>query len=92
MTPLRVLTVSNFFAGLGGVESIVRGHHEQDAANGLDSRFIAFWEPPPAGWARARALNLNESESIRDARRRFAGCFPDFTPEVAVYHTDWGWP
>lgn len=92
MTPLRVLTVSNFFAGLGGVESIVRGHHEQDAANGLDSRFIAFWEPPPAGWARVRALNLNESESIRDARRRFAGCFPDFTPEVAVYHTDWGWP
>lgn len=93
VTPLRVLTVSNYFAGLGGVESIVRGHHEHDAAHGLDSRFIAYWEPPPStGWPRARALDLHETTPIREARRRFAGCFPDFAPEVAVFHTDWGWP
>ena len=92
MTPLRVLTVSNLFAGLGGVESIVRGHYAHDAAHGLDSRFIAYWEPPPAGWPRARALELSETTAIRDARRRFAACFPEFAPDIAVFHTDWGWP
>lgn len=92
MTPLRVLTVSNYFAGLGGVESIVRGHHEHDAAHGIDSRFIAYWEPPSAGWPRARALDLHETTPIHEARRRFAAGFPEFTPEVAVFHTDWGWP
>lgn len=92
VTPLRVLAIANYFAGLGGVESIVRGHHEQDAAHGLDSRFIAYWEPAPKGWPRARALDLNESLSIRAARGRFAAAFPDFVPEVAVVHTDWGWP
>ena len=92
MPPLRVLTVTNYFAGLGGVESIVRGHHEHDAAQGIDSRFIAYWEPPPPGWPRATALDLREDLTIGAARRRFADSFPDFAPEVAVYHTDWGWP
>ena len=90
--PLRVLTISNYFAGLGGVEAIVRGHHDQDAAHGIDSRFIAYWEPPPKGWARATALDLHEGLAIGTARHRFADSFPDFEPEVAVFHTEWGWP
>lgn len=90
--PLRVLTIANYFAGLGGVEAIVRGHHDHDAAYGIDSRFIAYWEPPPPGWPRATALDLSEGLAIGTARRRFADSFPDFTPDVAVFHTEWGWP
>ncbi len=92
MSPLRVLTISTQFAGLGGVESILQGHHQHDAAYGLDSRFICFWEAPTEGWARVAYLNFDTQVRFRTARQRFAAAFPAFTPDVAVYHTEWGIP
>ena len=90
--PLRVLSVGTQFAGLGGVESVLRGHHQTDADEGIDSRFLVFWEDPVPGWPRAQFLGFRESLSIGGARRRVASAFPGWEPEVVVYHTTWGWP
>jgi glycosyltransferase involved in cell wall biosynthesis len=92
MTPLRVAHFNTQFAGLGGVEAILRGHHERDAEVGVDSRFFVFWEPQHPEWVRAHFLNLSETVSVRDARTRMVAAFPEFSPDVAVYHTIWGWP
>ncbi len=89
---LRVLTVSTQFAGMGGAEAILRRHHQQDAEHGLDSRFVVYWEPPDPEWPRAAFLNLDVRQSIRSARARFQSAHPTFIPDIAVYHTDWGWP
>lgn len=88
----RVLTVSTQFAGLGGAEAILRGHHDHDAAYGIDSRFTIFWEPQQEGWPHTRFLDLQINQSVRSARARFAAAHPGFHPDIAVYHTDWGWP
>ena len=90
--PLKVLSLGTQFAGLGGVESVLRSHHETDADQGVDSRFLVFWEDPVPGWPRARFLGFRDTLSIRRARHRVAAAFPDWKPDVVVYHTTWGWP
>jgi glycosyltransferase involved in cell wall biosynthesis len=90
--PLRVLNLCTQFAGLGGVESVVRDHHQHDAARGLDSRFCVFWEPSHPGWDHARFLDFSDSLSIRTARRRFRDGVAGFDPRLVVWHTVWGWP
>ena len=89
--PLRVLSIGTQFAGLGGVESVLRHHHETDAAEGIDSRFLVFWEDPATGWPRARFLGFRDQLSIRAARRRVAEALPGWQPDLVVYHTTWGW-
>lgn len=91
-TALKVLSIGTQFAGLGGVESVLRHHHETDAAEGIDSRFLVFWEDPVAGWPRARFLGFRDRLSIRQARQRVAGALADWKEaDVVVYHTVWGW-
>ena len=90
-TPLRVLSIGTQFAGLGGVESVLRHHHETDAAEGIDSRFLVFWEDPVPGWPRAHFLGFRDALSIRAARGRVAEAFPGWQPDVVIYHTAWGW-
>lgn len=90
--PLKLLVLSTQFAGLGGVEAILRGHHQHDARFGIDSRFSVFWEPEHPGWPRAKFLDFQNGMTIRDARKRVKNAFPDFQPDIAIYHTVWGWP
>ena len=92
MLPLRVLTCSTQFAGLGGVESILQGHHRHDDAYGLDSRFVCFWETPSDRWPRVKFLDFNIHLRLRAARQRFSSSWSTFAPEIAVYHTEWGLP
>ena len=89
---LRVLSLCTQFAGLGGVESVLRDHHGHDRAHGIDSRFAVFWEPVQAGWPDARFLGFDDGLRIREARGRVAGAMRDFDPQAVVYHTVWGWP
>lgn len=90
--PLKVLSIGTQFAGLGGVESVLRSHHETDADVGVDSRFLVFWEDPTPGWPRAQFLGFRDTLSIRKARQGVAGAFPAWKADVVVYHTTWGWP
>ena len=90
--PVKVLSVGTQFAGLGGVESVLRSHHDTDADQGIDSRFLVLWEDPAPGWPRARFLGFRDNLSIRQARRRVSEAVPNWQADVVVYHTIWGWP
>lgn len=87
---LRVLHLNTQFASLGGVEAVLRFHHEQDAGLGMDSRFIALWEDSRDGFARTAFAAFSRHLSVRDARRRVAGAWPAFRPSTVVHHTTWG--
>ncbi|MEY3276656.1 MAG: hypothetical protein RL153_1924 [Verrucomicrobiota bacterium] len=89
---MKVLHLNTQFASLGGVESVLRYQHESDHRHGMDSRFIALWEPFREGFPRARFLDYRRTLSIREARRRMADAWPGFQPDVAVHHTTWGQP
>lgn len=89
---MRVLHLNTQFASLGGVEAVLRFHHDHDAAHGMDSRFISFWEEPQSPFPHARFAAFERRLSVREARRRVAGAWPGFNPEVVLHHTTWGQP
>lgn len=89
---LRVLHFCTQFAGLGGIESVVRDHHDHDPERGIDSRFCVFWETDQPGWPRARFLGFRDDLRIRAARRRVSEAIDGFRPDLVVWHTVWGWP
>jgi len=88
----RILHFNTQFASLGGVEAVLRAHHERDAGQDIDSRFVAFWEKPAEGWPRCRFLDFARSTSVRAARRRVADACAGFAPALSVHHTLWGQP
>ena len=89
---MRVLHLNTQFASLGGVEAVLRFHHDHDAAHGMDSRFISFWEEAQPQFPRARFTSFERRLSVHEARRRVAGTWPGFNPDVILHHTTWGQP
>ena len=89
---MKVLHINTQFASLGGVESVLRFHHEADHLHGMDSRFVALWEQQCEGFPRARFLGFANSLSVAEARRRMGGAWPGFNPDVALHHSVWGQP
>lgn len=87
---LRVLHLNTQFASLGGVEAVLRFHHEKDAGLGMDSRFISLWEGSREGFPRAAFADFSRQTSVRDARRRVTAAWPAFRPTTVVHHTTWG--
>lgn len=88
----RVLHLNTQFASLGGVEAVLRFHHEQDTGLAMDSRFISLWEEPREGFPRTAFTAFSRQLCVRDARRRVAGAWPAFKPTTVVHHTTWGQP
>ncbi len=92
MPSLKVLHVNTQFASLGGLEAVLRRHHEDDSRFGLESRFLAYYEPPAIGWPRARFLGFKDRTTIAQARAAQRAALADFPADIAVYHTVWGLP
>ncbi len=88
----RILHINTQFCSMGGVEAVLRAHHGHDGGSGMDSRFIALWEPAQEGWPRCRFLDFQKSMRVRTARGLVGDAWPGFTPGVAVHHTLWGQP
>jgi glycosyltransferase involved in cell wall biosynthesis len=80
-----------FFRSLGGVQSMLQRHWQGDAAWGVDSQFVAYFDPAEPGQERVRGLGLSWRHTIAQARRRFARAVPKTGP-VKVYHNCWGLP
>ena len=89
---MKVLHLNTQFAALGGVEAVLRFHHQADHLHGMDSRLVSFWEPSRDGFERARFLDFAPSLQVREARRRLRLAWPGFAPDVALHHTLWGQP
>ena len=92
MSPLRVLHLNTQFTSMGGLEAVLRRHHQEDARFDLDSRVVVYYESVTEGWPRARFLGFTDGTSISEARALQRNALADFEVDVAVYHTVWGIP
>lgn len=90
MGTVTLTHVASVYRSLGGVESVLRHHHEVDESRGLDSRFVVLCEPADSPVPRIAFLDLHSRRSVREARRRFRAAMAPRPPAVAVYHTMWG--
>ena len=89
---MRVLHLNTQFSSIGGVEAALQCHHDLDAGAGVDSRFVAYWEPSVSGHPRADHLDFRREMTVGEARRRLKNVWPGFQPDVALHHTVWGQP
>jgi hypothetical protein len=79
------------YHGLGGVQSMLAEHHGGDLAHGLDSSFLAYFEPRALRTPMVTGLGLTWRHTVRIARARFAA--ERASPaEVVAYHNCWGLP
>lgn len=91
MTHLTKVTHhSQAFRGLGGVESVLKHHHEVDRKHGMDSSFVIYHEPRCPPVERVSFLDLGKRNTIRQARKRLRESVSQAPPEVAAYHTALG--
>ena len=66
-------------------------HHAGDLAHGLESSFLAYFEPRGPRAPRVAGLGLTGWSSVRKARARFAGA-PPSPARCLAYHNCWGLP
>ncbi len=71
---------------------MLRLHHAADAAHGLDSAFLAYFEPRGRVGERIRGLGFTGLSTIRSARLRWQALRRDEAgaPTVLAYHNLWG--
>jgi glycosyltransferase involved in cell wall biosynthesis len=87
---MRIVHFFNSYHGLGGVEAILKHHHQLDARFDIDSQFIIYYEDGSIPVERVHFLGITGRSTIRDARVAVAAALAKFTPDVAVYHAMWG--
>ncbi|MBI5775066.1 MAG: glycosyltransferase family 4 protein [Verrucomicrobia bacterium] len=90
--PLAVTHYFTHFRSLGGVESILHHHHDQDAGAGLDSRFVIYFEPVGSPVARVHFLAQDTRGTIGSIRHQLRATGPGGATTVAAYHSLWGMP
>lgn len=87
----RLTHVFTFYNTLGGVESVLRRHHNNDAQFDLDSQIIALFESS-SSQPRVLGLGLTWRDTIYSARRKFRQCRSRLAGHAFVYHNAWGLP
>ncbi len=93
MKRIRLAHVFSYFHTLGGVEAVLRHHHEHDAKHGFDSDFIIYFETDARRTERVHFLDLDSNRSsIALGRKRFGNAIREIRPEVVLYHGLWGVP
>jgi glycosyltransferase involved in cell wall biosynthesis len=92
MKPIPITHYFTFFQSLGGVQSLLRRHLENDARWGLDSNIAAFFDPPISDQERVRGLGLSWRSTVRSSRTAFRKRLTGFGRPIAVYNNFWGVP
>ena len=86
----RLMHHAQVFRSMGGVESVLKHHHEADARQGIESRFVVHNEEASPPVERVVFLGLDQRSTIHQARIRMKEAVAQASPEVAVYHSVWG--
>src|ERR1041385_1624335 len=92
MPVIKLAHLTPVFRSMGGVESVLRHHHSIDQSQGIDSRFIVYFDHDRDPVARLRSLEYHPGTTLRQARQRFADAIGQVPPEIALYHGMWGLP
>ena len=92
MAPLKLTHLFLSFRSLGGVESVLHHHYDNDDQIGIASDFAIYFESEAKPIERVRFLGFNAKSTIREARSELRQCFAATEPTVALYHCMWGMP
>src|SRR5262245_3019766 len=92
MKSIPITHYFTFFQSLGGVQSLLRRHLENDARWGLDSNIAAFFDSPKSDTQRVRGFGLSWRSTVRSARAAFRQRLPGYGRPIAVYNNFWGMP
>src|SRR6185503_10161658 len=86
----RLTHLAQVFRSMGGVESVLRHHHQADAGQKIESQFVVYQEDASTAVERVVFLGLDQRCSIHRARMKMKAAVAQASPEVAVYHSVWG--
>ena len=92
---MKLTPVTHYFTflqSLGGVQSLLRRHLENDDRWGLDSDVAAFFDPPKSDEERVRGLGLSWRSTVWSSRAAFRKRLTGFGRPMAVYNNFWGVP
>ena len=92
MTLTPVTHYFTFLQSLGGVQSLLRRHLENDDRWGLDSNVAAFFDPPKSDEERVRGLGLSWRSTVWSSRAAFRKRLTGFGRPMAIYNNFWGVP
>ncbi|HVK59705.1 MAG TPA: glycosyltransferase [Candidatus Kapabacteria bacterium] len=87
---LPVLHLFHQFQSIGGVESILRFHHEYDPKVGVNSDFVIYMENSSEPEDRTHCLNIQPNDSIRTIGRKLQNVTALRKERIALYHLTWG--
>ena len=87
---MRLTHFFTYFSNLGGVQSILKRHQQDDEARGHDSRFLFGFEPNSIAEPNITGLGLGGWDSIRGIRAKFSRNSASFPDSVAICHNMWG--
>jgi glycosyltransferase involved in cell wall biosynthesis len=87
---MKAINIVHFFINyrsLGGVQQVLRQHHDRDAHYGVQSRFIIYNEAEQQPEERIVYLGINGRMSIRAIHTKLDRSLGACPPDVALYHT-----
>jgi glycosyltransferase involved in cell wall biosynthesis len=90
MAPLKLTHLFLSFRSLGGVESVLHHHYDQDHEIGIASDFAIYFESESKPIERVFFLGFGANSTIRKARSKLRQVFAATQPTVALYHCMWG--
>lgn len=90
MSPVKVSHFFTEFNSLGGVQNILKFHHQKDSEWNIQSNFIIYSESEGIPIAGVNFLGVHDRGTIARGRARLKKINADAAPDVAVYHGLWG--
>jgi len=87
---MRLTHFFTYFRNLGGVQSILKRHQQNDETRGHDSHFLFSFEPDTFAEPNFSGLGIEGWDSIRGIRTKFRHNSDLFTETVAICHNMWG--
>lgn len=93
--PVRVAHIAGWVRSIGGVETLLARHAEQDARGGLEATQLSLFDRPPHGGVREEnyvPLRFNWRSLPWRMRRQISGELARLAGAVTVWHGGWGMP
>ena len=93
--PVRVAHIASWVRSIGGVETLLARHAEQDARRGLEATQLSLFDRPPHGGEREKdyvPLRFNWKSFPWLMRRKISSELAQLARAVTVWHGGWGLP
>jgi glycosyltransferase involved in cell wall biosynthesis len=75
---------------IGGVESILKLHHELDSRIGVESDLVIYREGVEQSEDRVHCIGIRTNEPVRNFGRKLRSVTETKSGRIAIYHLPWG--